>query len=70
MNIWNINLKNCTTAFEPHHIRQLSDDGPDTPAWVAAICPTYHREIHHGENGAKKNHMLQERISEIEKNFT
>lgn len=34
--------------LEVHHIRRLADDGPDSPANVAALCPNCHREAHLG----------------------
>jgi 5-methylcytosine-specific restriction protein A len=58
--------KNGEPYLEPHHIRQLSDDGLDSPLWVAGICPTCHREIHHGQNGPIKNEALIERVRRIE----
>jgi 5-methylcytosine-specific restriction protein A len=41
--------------LEPHHIRRLTDGGPDHPRFVAAISPNCHREVHHGAGGATKN---------------
>jgi hypothetical protein len=37
--------KDGTPYLEPHHTRRVADGGPDHPAWVAAICPTCHRQI-------------------------
>ena len=53
--------------LEVHHTRRLSDDGPDDPRYVAAICPTIHREIHFGERGEALNAELVKRLQEIEK---
>ena len=36
--------------LEVHHIEPLFEGGPDTPHNVAAICPSHHREAHHGAN--------------------
>ena len=33
---------------EVHHIIPLSESGPDIPENVAAVCPSHHREAHHG----------------------
>lgn len=52
--------------LEPHHIRQLSDDGLDSPLWVGAICPTCHREIHHGCEGSARNNSLALYVKSIE----
>ncbi|HEY4739247.1 MAG TPA: HNH endonuclease signature motif containing protein [Candidatus Acidoferrales bacterium] len=32
--------------LEPHHIRRLTDGGPDNPTWVVAVCPNSHRRAH------------------------
>jgi 5-methylcytosine-specific restriction enzyme A len=37
-----------TPYLEPHHTRKISDEGPDHPRWVGAVCPNCHRELHHG----------------------
>jgi len=59
-----------TRAGEPylevHHTRRLSDDGPDDPRHVAAICPAVHREIHYGENGDALNRELIKKLATIE----
>lgn len=52
--------------LEVHHTRRLSDDGPDDPRYVAAICPTVHREIHFGAHGDELNRKLIEKLAEIE----
>lgn len=41
--------------LEPHHTRRLSDGGPDDPRWVAGLCPTCHRRVHYGVDGAAYN---------------
>lgn len=58
--------KDGKSYLEAHHIRQLSDDGLDIPSWMAAICPNCHREIHHGQDGAMKNQILQAQIKSFE----
>lgn len=55
--------KDGSPYLEPHHIRRISDGGPDHPAYVAGICPNCHREIHHGLDGAEINHTLGEKIT-------
>ncbi len=35
--------------LEVHHIIFLADEGPDTTENVAALCPSCHRECHHGK---------------------
>ena len=52
--------------LEPHHIRRLSDGGPDHPRWVAATCPNCHREIHFGAGGNELNDKLANAIGKRE----
>jgi 5-methylcytosine-specific restriction protein A len=49
-----------TPYLEPHHIRRLTDQGPDDPRHMAALCPNCHREVHYGKNGEVLNQHLQE----------
>jgi 5-methylcytosine-specific restriction protein A len=44
--------------LEPHHIRRISDGGPDDPRFMGAVCPNCHREIHFGLRGDEKNAAL------------
>ena len=55
-----------TPHLAVHHVRRLSDDGPDDPRIVATIDPTVHREIHHGGRGKELNDALALRLKEIE----
>lgn len=55
-----------TPYLETHHTRQLSDRGLDHPRWVAGICPTCHRRIHHGGDGSQVNRKLEEQIAKKE----
>ncbi len=52
--------------LEVHHIFSLSDDGPDHPLNVAAICPNCHREAHYGENMIELKKFLATKIEEKE----
>lgn len=52
--------------LEPHHIRRLSDGGPDHPAHVGAVCPNCHREAHHGVERAEINARLAETVRQTE----
>ena len=58
--------KDGSPYLEPHHIRRVSDGGPDHPSWVAAVCPNCHRAIHHGKDGAEINGALQKKILVLE----
>ncbi|QDU27733.1 hypothetical protein ETAA8_28230 [Anatilimnocola aggregata] len=52
--------------LEPHHIRRVSDGGPDHPRWVGAICPNCHTEIHFGLDGNAKNQALKDYVRQLE----
>jgi 5-methylcytosine-specific restriction protein A len=52
--------------LEPHHIRRISDGGPDDPRWVAAVCPNCHKEVHYGINGNELNQKLADKLGDIE----
>lgn len=52
--------------LEPHHTTRVSDGGLDHPRFVGAICPTCHREIHHGLDGKRRNAELTEYLAGIE----
>jgi 5-methylcytosine-specific restriction protein A len=51
--------------LEPHHTRRLSDEGPDTPAHVIALCPTCHRRAHYAADAAPFNASLVEALTGI-----
>lgn len=52
--------------LEAHHIRRLSDGGPDHPRWVVALCPNCHRRVHYGRDGDEYNSQLADQLGEIE----
>ncbi|MFC2063439.1 HNH endonuclease [Chloroflexota bacterium] len=52
--------------LEPHHIRRLSDGGPDHPYWVAALCPNCHRETHYGKDKKAYEDKLEKVIKDKE----
>lgn len=56
--------------LEPHHIRRLSDGGPDDPEWVAGVCPNCHRRAHHSHDYKEFNDQLTRRIHAKEQNLT
>jgi 5-methylcytosine-specific restriction protein A len=55
-----------TPYLEPHHLRRVSDGGPDHPAFVIALCPNCHRRVHAGVDGAKYNSELMALMPGIE----
>ncbi|MCL6443606.1 MAG: HNH endonuclease [Alicyclobacillus sp.] len=62
-----------TIANEPylevHHLRRLSDGGPDHPEWVAAICPNCHRRAHYGIDARQFNDSIVRYIHEKERDL-
>ncbi len=52
--------------LEPHHIRRLSDGGPDHPRWVIAVCPNCHRRAHYSKDAGTFNDALTEIVRELE----
>lgn len=53
--------------LEPHHIRKLSDGGPDHPYFMIALCPNCHRRAHFSKDSVSFNDTLMKIISEKEK---
>lgn len=60
---------NGQVYLEAHHIRRLSDGGPDDPRFVAAVCPNCHREAHHGQKRKEIRESLLARVAAIEKHY-
>lgn len=56
--------------LEPHHTHQLSDEGPDHPAHVIALCPNCHRRAHHANDASRFNKTLIKALLKIEPNKT
>ncbi|MGJ4855570.1 HNH endonuclease [Labrys sp. La1] len=52
--------------LEPHHIRRVSDGGPDDPHHVIALCPNCHRRVHAGADGRVYNESCGDRMRRIE----
>jgi 5-methylcytosine-specific restriction endonuclease McrA len=55
-----------TDYLEPHHTTQLSDDGPDHPAHVIALCPNCHRRAHHSEDKKAFRAKLIKKLRKLE----
>jgi 5-methylcytosine-specific restriction enzyme A len=55
--------------LEPHHTDRLSDEGPDHPARVIALCPNCHRRVHFGADGDEYNRALKRALRKIEGPF-
>lgn len=52
--------------LEPHHIRRVSDGGPDDIHFVIALCPNCHRRVHAGADGIEFNSRLRASMRTIE----
>ena len=52
--------------LEVHHIRRLSDGGPDDPSWVIAVCPNCHRKAHFSMDAKTFNEKLLECVAKME----
>lgn len=52
--------------LEPHHVRRLSDGGPDDLRWVIGVCPNCHARAHYGKDRAEFNRRLGEIVGEKE----
>ncbi|QOZ29844.1 HNH endonuclease [Bradyrhizobium sp. CCBAU 51753] len=61
--------KDGSPYLEPHHTKRVADGGPDHPSSVGAVCPTCHRLIHHGKDGAKLNDELERYLAGVEQSM-
>lgn len=52
------NRPNGTPYLEAHHIRRLTDGGPDDPKMMIGVCPNCHREAHSGARRADVNAVM------------
>jgi|UniRef100_A0A7V3KNX3 5-methylcytosine-specific restriction protein A len=52
--------ENGDPYLEVHHITWLSDNGPDDPSNVVALCPNCHRRAHFAVDREKFNRRLKE----------
>ena len=52
--------------LEPHHIRRLTDGGPDDPRWVVGVCPNCHRRAHYSHDASEYNTKLTEIVQRLE----
>ena len=53
--------------LEPHHIRRLSDGGPDHPRWVVGVCANCHRRAHYSNDAVLFNQELLEVVARLER---
>jgi 5-methylcytosine-specific restriction protein A len=52
--------------LEPHHVRRLSDGGPDDPRYVIGVCPNCHRRAHHAIDAKQFNAELTAKVARLE----
>ena len=52
--------------LEVHHLRRLSDGGPDHPEHVAALCPNCHRRAHYGQDSVDLAERLKAAVGQKE----
>jgi hypothetical protein len=50
--------------LEVHHIDELGEGGEDSPDKVVALCPSCHKEIHHGVQGDEMNDELRQKLAD------
>jgi hypothetical protein len=58
--------RNGQPYLEVHHIKELGNNGSDSPLNVAAICPNCHARISHGIDGKEINEKLGQKIKFLE----
>lgn len=54
-----------TPYLETHHVRRLTDGGPDDPKWVIALCPNCHQKAHKAIDRNAFNDELTSRLATI-----
>ena len=52
--------------LEVHHIRRLTDGGPDDPRFMIGVCPNCHRRAHYGVDATERNNEMLEYVTLIE----
>lgn len=52
--------------LEVHHVRPLSDRGPDVVANAVALCPNCHRAFHYSIDRAERTKELYRQVSRLE----
>ncbi|QSX74609.1 HNH endonuclease [Lysobacter arenosi] len=51
--------------LEVHHIQRLADEGDDTLDNAAALCPSCHRELHHGAEQYGLQQALADQVGSL-----
>lgn len=50
---------NGTPFLEAHHIRRMTDGGPDDPRYMIGVCPNCHRAAHYSKDALVINRQMQ-----------
>lgn len=50
--------------LEVHHVDELGEGGVDHPDKVVALCPTCHKQVHHGRHAEEINQELRQRLQD------
>jgi hypothetical protein len=53
--------------LETHHVVPLSEDGADSTTNVIALCPSHHREAHHGNDRDFLRESMLEKLASLSK---
>jgi 5-methylcytosine-specific restriction protein A len=56
-----------TPYLEAHHIRRLTDGGPDDPRTMIGVCPNCHRRAHSGGDRTELNDRMLRIVSDLER---
>jgi 5-methylcytosine-specific restriction protein A len=59
-------MANGDRYIEAHHVIALSQQGPDTPQNVIALCPDHHREAHFGVDAEALEQAFLIKLAEVE----
>lgn len=52
--------------LEVHHIRRLTDGGPDDPHFMIGLCPNCHRRAHYGADAKTTNEAMLTSVRALE----
>lgn len=58
--------ENGVPFLEAHHIRRLTDGGPDDPRFMIGVCPNCHRAAHYSFDKLAINKQMQEKVANQE----
>jgi 5-methylcytosine-specific restriction protein A len=62
--------ENGRPFLEAHHIRRLTDGGPDDPRFMIGVCPNCHRAAHYSVDKLAINKKMQAEVAKQEKELS